>query len=474
MFRKVIALLGALTIIGVWLVACAPSAPAPTPTSPPVTAATPTRAAPSTPAGPAATATSAPQAKVTLKFITISDDVQVAAWKEILAAFQKTEGGKWSQVDLAFDSVPFVDLFPKILTNVAVGAEMDLFQADGPVMKHYAFNRALLPIAKYLSDAEMKQWAPQSIEEGSFRGQLYGLPIMQSCSMLMYNKEMTDAAGVKPPTKLEESWTFEQALEAWKKTTKDLNGDGIPDIWGVRLAQGTSYGDYETGIWRRSAGTPGSNTYKGMADDGITFRGYLDTPEAIQAMTFWQQLHTVHKVTPIEPIPSIFETKKSAFMVTPDNRIGALNRLYPQGDFKWGATGIPYFKTQICHTGSWHYGIAGTIKPEKLDAAVAFVKFASGDAGARIWYKNVRQLPANVALFNELPEYKSDGAQALFVEGFRKIGIPRVQSPGYQEYFSVFLEMATDISTGGNVSDLMKKAAQRAESALARYKGWNK
>ncbi|MGQ0572353.1 MAG: extracellular solute-binding protein [Armatimonadota bacterium] len=412
-----------------------------------------------------------PRARVTLKFIANQNDEQIIAFKKILEAFQKSEGGKWAHVDLAIEAVPFVELFPKILTSVAVGAEMDLIQADGPVMKHYAFNRVLTPLGRHFTVREMRQWHPTSIAEGSFRGQLYGPPIMQSCSMLMYNREFTDAAGIRPPTRLDESWTMDQALEAWKRTTRDLNGDGVPDIWGVRLGQGVSYADYETGIWRRSNGERGSNTFKGVADDGVTFRGYLDTPEAIEAMQFFQELHLVHKVTPIEPVPNIFESKKAAFMITPDNRIGAINRLYRDGSFRWGVTGIPYFKTQLCHTGSWHYGISANTK--KLNEALAFVKFAAGREGSRIWYDNVRQLPANLEIYNQLSEYRSGGQQELFFEGMTRIGVPRVQTPGYQEYFQFFLEMATNISTGANVRQEMEAAVRRIEAALRRYRGWN-
>ncbi|MBI5879072.1 MAG: hypothetical protein HZB53_15605 [Chloroflexi bacterium] len=465
----------------VMVAACAPGA-TPTPTAAPAAtptkaAAAPTTAAPAAattaPAAPTTAPTAAPKAKVTLKFVTQNDDTQLAAFKEILAEFQKSENGKWSYVDIAFDAAPFVELFPKILTNVAVGAEMDLVFADGPVMKHYAFNRVLTPLGKYFSDAEKKQWAPQSLEEGSFRGELYGPPIMQSCSMLMYNQDMIDAAGIKPPTALADSWTFEQALPNWQKATKDTNGDGVPDQWGVRLGQGTAYSDYETGIWRRSAGAPGSNAYKGIADDGVTLKGYLDDPDSIKAMQFWQDLTQKYKVTPVEAIPQIFETKKAAFMITPDNRIGVLNRLYPNAaDFKWGVTGIPYFKTQMCHTGSWHYGIAATTK--RFEEVLAFVRFASSDTGARIWYKYLRQLPANVAILSETAEYKAGGRQSLWAEGFTKAGVPRIQTPGYQEYSAAFLEMATDISTGANVQQAMQTAVKRAETAIARYKGWNK
>lgn len=408
---------------------------------------------------------------VTLRFLAYADADQQNAWKEMLDEFRKIEGGKWSYVELQYETVPFEQLFPKIEASVAAGLPWDLFQADGPDMKHYGFNRVIVNLDEHITADERKQWFPQSIEEGSFRGKLYGPPIMQSCSLMVYNKDMTDAAGIKPPEKLEDSWKMDEALDAWLKTTVDQDGDGAPDQWGLRWGQGTWTGDYEHGIVGRSAGEKGSNTYKFMADDGVTFVGYMDTPEAAEAYQFYQDLHLKHKVTPVEPLPQIFESGKAAFYVTPDNVIGALNRLYGEGGFKWGVTGIPYFKTQLCHTGSWHYGISPN--SQHFAEALAFVKYATSDAGARIWYKHVRQLPANVALFNELPEYAENGNQRLWLDAMNQVGIPRIQTPGYTEYQQMFAEAAINISQGADPQEQLSAAAQRIQGLLAKYTGWN-
>lgn len=294
---------------------------------------------------------------------------------------------------------------------------------------------------------------------------------MQSCSLMMYNKDMTDAAGISPPDVLDEAWTMDEALEAWKATTIDPDGDGIADQWGVRWGQGTWTGDYEHGIFRRSNGELGTPTYQGMGEDGMTFVGYLDTEEAIEAMQFYQDMHQTHKVSPVEAIPEIFESGKSAFMITPDNRIGALNNIHGEGNFNWGVTGIPYFKTPVCHTGSWHYGISPNTT--HFDEALAFVKFASSDEGARIWYKHVRQLPANVGLFNELPEYADDGNQRMWLDAMNSFGIPRIQTPGYTEYQQIFAESAINILQGADPTQQLQGAAKRIEGLVAKYSGWN-
>jgi hypothetical protein len=103
---------------------------------------------------------------------------------------------------------------------------------------------------------------------------------------------------------------------------------------------------------------------------------------------------------------------------------------------------------------------------------MAYVKFASSDAGARIWYKHVRQLPANVALLNTLPEYKPGASQAIWVEAMNKTGVPRIQTPGYTEYQQVFAEVALNIIAGANVAEQKKAGAQRAQQLVAKYKGW--
>ena len=83
----------------------------------------------------------------------------------------------------------------------------------------------------------------------------------------------------------------QEAWDAWEKTQTDADGDGTPEVWGMRWGQGTWTGDYEQGIIRRSAGKRGSPTFQGMGPDAITFKGYLDTPEAIEGYQAYRDMH---------------------------------------------------------------------------------------------------------------------------------------------------------------------------------------
>jgi fructooligosaccharide transport system substrate-binding protein len=431
---------------------------------------------------PAAASTTAPseitadsalaQDAVTVRFLTWQDEDSLLAFGKMAEAF-KASDPQYANVTIEFTAVPFEQLFPTIETAVAAGAEMDLFAADGPDMKHYAYNGAIVSLADYYTEEELAQWVPQSVEEGSFNGKFFAPPLMQSCSLMFYNKDMTDAAGLEPSQAVQ-GWTMDEAWDAWLKTTVDNTGDGVPDVWGLRWGQGTWQGDYEHGIMRRSAGEKGSPTYMGMGPDGITFVGYLDTPEAIASFEDYRGWHQGDRaVSPREPIADIFFSKQSAFYVSPDNAIGTINRLYPEGDFNYGVTGIPYYAdgAQVCHTGSWHVGISP--QTTNLELAVAIAKFFAGPEGSKIWYDTVRQLPARVDLLNTLPEY-NEMPQQMFNEGLQTVGIPRIQTPGYTEYQQIFAELAQDVSQGEGVevASLVHDAAVQMEQALAKYEGW--
>jgi len=410
---------------------------------------------------------------ISLNFLTLADEEQLLALETMIAAW-KASDPKWANVEVQVDSVPFSQLFPKIEASVAAGADFDAFLADGPDMKHYAYNGAIIPLDEYYTAEELAEFVPQTIAEGSYKGVFYSPAIMQSCSMMFYNADFTDEAGLQPPQEVA-GWTMDEAWDAFEKTTVDTTGDGSPEVWGLRWGQGTWWGDYEHGIIRRSAGEKGSPTYEGMGADGISFVGYMDTQESIDSFQMYRDWHIGDRaVSPVEPLPDILESNQAAFQVTPDNRIGSIERLYPDGGFNWGVTGIPYYAdgTQICHTGSWHFGV--TPGSPNREAAVSLVKFFAGAEGAKIWYDQVQQLPARYDMLNTLPEY-SEYPKQMFADGLQSIGEPRIQTPCYTEYQQFFAQLAQDVSqaTEIDVEQAVKDAASNMEQACQKYSGWN-
>jgi len=452
------------------LAACGTSSVNPTATQGPTAAGAAPTAATVAPQGSAAVATKLPLAgAVKLNYLGVDSPGHAAALTKALAEYQKTH----PNIDIQFDTVPFAQLFPKIQAATAAKTPVDIILIDGPNGPNFAYNNVTIPLDEYFDkDYVQKSFAPSSLLTSSYNGKFYAPPMMESTSVMWYNKTLTDKAGIKPPTDLAQSWTMDQALDAWKAVNNP------PNVYGLRWGQAGSswtWQDYEAGLFRRSAGTKESPAYKGIAPDGITVTGYFDHADAITGHQFLQDIHQKHKVSPIEAIPNIWFEKKCVFYISPDNALGTYKQLYPNGDFEIGVTPIPYFKegTQVCHTDSWHFGV-GMYSAHK-DEAAAFIKFLTGSVGARIVYDSIRQLPANLDVLNSLPDYQTLPL-SLVAQQFKAVGIPRIITPGFTEFNSLSIEFYQNLiqGQGANVKDLATTMAKRADGLMAKYKDWKR
>jgi ABC-type glycerol-3-phosphate transport system substrate-binding protein len=470
---------------GLFVMACSPAAPpAPTPApakpaeaKPAAPAASPAAAPAASPAASPSPAAAAPAAAapaaaapakpagppVKLTFIGVQSDDHQAALTAVLREYQKLR----PEVDVAFELLPFAQLFPKIQANAAAKAPTDIILTDGPNVWNFAYNGIISPMDEWFDKATIdKSWSPTSLLTSSYRGKFFAPPQMESCSVMWYNRDMTDKAGIKPPAELAQSWTMDQALDAWQKVNNP------PQTYGIRWGQGNAPGqDYEAGVMRRAAGAKDSPAYKGIADDGLTITGYFDHADAVKGHTFFHELYQKHKVSAVEGIPDAWMNQRAAFFISPDNALATYKRL--NATFQFGVTGIPYFQggTQICHTDSWHYGL-GANSTNKKEAA-EFIKFISGPVGSRIYYDRFGQLPANLEVLNTLPDYQQN-PRKLLADQFKAAGRPRIVTVGFTEYNGLMQEFVGNLVAGQNlnIQQLATALARRADSLTAKYKDW--
>lgn len=408
--------------------------------------------------------TDAAKEPVTLTFIKITDELEAQAYAVMLEEFQKIENGRWSHVDILYDTKPFAELFRYIETTVATGQPVDIIQADGPDVKHFAWNGVIMDLTDHFSEEELAQWFPQSIAEGSYNGRFYGAPHTQSCQLLYYNQDYVDAAGLELG---KEGLTYGPdgtGLPVWQKLTQDEDGDGNPEVYGLRI-NGPAWFDYFNGIAARTNGEPGSPTYNGVSPDGLGFVGYFDTPEAIESYRFDQALVFDYKVRSSEPPPNALFAGFAAMDLNSGRQFGTWKDQF--ADFPMNAMQPPYWVTPMCHTGSWHYAISPTT--EHFEEALAFIKFASSDAGAQILFEFRNQEPANVNLFNNLPEFQ-EAPRSYIKDMFVEYGAPRIESPAYTEYNALFTEFYQALMSGGDAEALAQEYAQLMEAAAASYK----
>jgi multiple sugar transport system substrate-binding protein len=205
-------------------------------------------------------------------------------------------------------------------------------------------------------------------------GQHMGIPLDIHTLGMYYNKTLFRKAGIvdangepKPPTNREEF------VDALRKLTRDENGDGKPDTYGLAFT------------WLRT------NCYtliRQWGGDILTRDGkqvILDQPEAVAAMQFAVDMIEREKVI---MAPENLSTFGGAFIGFRQGKLGIvfegiymLPELQRQKDLDFGAAPVPQIGPHKAAWASSHVLCLRTdLKDRELDAAKRFVKFLSDNS----------------------------------------------------------------------------------------------
>ena len=373
-------------------------------------------------------------------------------------------------VDITAEEVPFGNLFEKISISASSDNPPDIYEYDGPYTQSYAKNGILLPLDEYIP-AELKaDILPATIAEHSYQGKLYSPGLEQSAMAMFYNKTMLDKLGITPPDKVEDAWTWDEALDAFKACQQGPPGEAT--VWGLAPSQ---FGDgspgfyYQAGVFLRSMGDPNaakdSSAYKTFAqisEDGTTVDGYVNSPESIAGAQWYSDLYNVHGVTPKSGIPNSFIDQKACFDLQGAFLVGNLKRTDP--GFEWGVTPLPYFKSPITHSGSVTVGVSA--KSKHPAEAADFVVWLSSGAQAKAWAE-AGALPALKSLYTEVPGL-SEYPTSIFSDELNSWGYARPPSANFQEFDTVMTGALRDIALGGDPKELLDQAAAQLQPLLNR------
>ena len=131
------------------------------------------------------------------------------------------------KVELTF--VPYEALEQKIITSSQSGG-YDVVLSDGPFTAKFAQAKIVRELPK-LSAADLKDIFPGAIEGGMYNGKFYGMPWLNDCKYLFYNKKILKSAGFSAPPK---TW---DELMTQAKVIKDKGLAEYPIAWSWSQAE---------------------------------------------------------------------------------------------------------------------------------------------------------------------------------------------------------------------------------------------
>jgi multiple sugar transport system substrate-binding protein len=203
--------------------------------------------------------------------------------QEIIKPFEESHPG----IRVTLQTSPYPLYVTKSLTSIASGSRLaDLMFAEDwfgqeLIQKQYALN--LMPYVR--RDIAVEDFNGETFTE--WRGlaqredELYGFPACLGLTVLFYNKDIFDRAGLPYP---DTTWTYDDLLRVGKQLTVDANGDGIPEQWG--LSFDVHYTGLETVIYSFGGRT--------LTDDSK--RAVLNEPATLRAFHFIQDLFVKEKI----------------------------------------------------------------------------------------------------------------------------------------------------------------------------------
>jgi len=143
----------------------------------------------------------------TLTFTTWGTDAELAGLRSAISGFESANEG----VTVELNAVPYEQMFTNIDAQLQSNTAPDIFRVPYYTFGSYAGADQLLDLGPLLSDGFKDRFTPQAWAAVQNQDSPYGVPHHTDTSVILYNKEMLDSAGITSvPTTLEDAWTWEE------------------------------------------------------------------------------------------------------------------------------------------------------------------------------------------------------------------------------------------------------------------------
>jgi multiple sugar transport system substrate-binding protein len=388
-----------------------------------------------------------------------SDALALDLWDEIIAAFEAEHPGVTVQLE------PVPDAYgEKLLTQIAAAEAPDIFQmGDGDVARYIQRGAAELldPYITGDSPLHLDEFFPGVLAVGQQEGKTYFLTKDYSPLVLYYNKTLFDEAGVAYP---EDGWTWGDFLAKAQALTLDKDGDGITDQWGIQLP-----GHWPSWTWWRGISPLVFANGGDLLDPkGEKASDYMNSAETVEALEFYVDLFTKHKVAPtnadLEALAGVdlFQTGRSAMLWTGR---WPLRDFIANPELNFGTVGLPMGK-QHANSICWA-GFAMYAESQNKDTAWEFLKYIGAGDGAQVFAKHAFTPVKAIA---ELQGLDVDRFNAPIVKDLAYIHpLPEFRTLYFGECVDKFFVEALErlLIEGGDAQALLDNAAAQADACLA-------
>ena len=145
----------------------------------------------------------------------------------IIRQFEKSH----PNVKVVYESgIPKKDYDNWLAEKILKGEQADVFMVPENDFSMLASSGAFKSLDSLISKEEAAVYYPVAYQAGQYQGRSYALPIESNPVMMCVNKDLLEKEGISIP---DSNWTLEDLYAICQKVTKDTDGDGLIDQYGI-------------------------------------------------------------------------------------------------------------------------------------------------------------------------------------------------------------------------------------------------
>ncbi|MBI1884226.1 MAG: extracellular solute-binding protein [Chlamydiae bacterium] len=296
---------------------------------------------------------------------------------QLAREFEQTHPG----VKIVVQAIPWGAAHEKLITSVAGESTPDVCQLGSTWVSEFEAMKVLLPLDSFLEKSSLKsdQFFESSWKVNFIQGSLYGIPWYVDTRVLFYRKDLLKEVGFDHAPQ-----TWDELLEACRRLSKDTDGDGKKDRYGISLPL-RDWAQMLMFIWQ--------NGGQILGEDGAV---EIKSPAVAQAFEFYRSFFK-EDVAPRElavgtDIFNAFDKGFFPMFVSGPWMLRQIHEQLPHLDGKWSVATLPHkIKGTSFVGGSSLVIFKGT---KKAELAWEWIQFLNQPETQVKWYQITEDLPS--------------------------------------------------------------------------------
>ncbi len=324
----------------------------------------------------------------------------------------------------------------------------------------------ILPFDTFVKTDADRQWLngffPVYMLNSQVGGKTWGIPFQRGTTLFFWNKEAFKEAGLDPEKGPQ---TWEEVVEFAKKLTKRDAGGNVTQ-WGMQVPSSlTSY-------WLLQGYVAQNN---GRLAELAGNKTYFDSPEVVEALQYWVDLSSKHKVMKTGVIEwgtnakDFFERRTAMFTTTSGNLTNVKNN----APFPFGVQILPAHKKRGAPTSGGNFYLFKTSSPEKQAATFKLIQWLTSAERSAEWsIKTGYVAPRDDAWETAaMKTYVAGFPGAKVAYGQLQFMVPELATHENQRVARAIDDGIEAALTGKKTPEAAMKDSQReAERILSRYR----